>query len=110
MSEEINKSEGNKPVVPEADISKVKIRQVLAQRIRKSKAKHIIAVILLVAICFGGGILTDRLIMRHEYKKGFYGRPGIQYNMRRNSFGKRNSKSFNKNNNQQPAQNAQPNK
>lgn len=106
MSEEIKKPEENVAAVPETDISKVKITHILAQRMKKCGAKKIIAVILLAVICFGGGILTDRLALRHGAGRNFYGRPGMQRNMRGNSFGNRNDNKSPQN--QQSTQNSEP--
>lgn len=114
MSEELKKPEENMTSIPEADVSKVKVRHILGQRIKKCGAKRIIAVILLAAVCFGGGIFTDRLILNHGYGRNFYGRYGFQHNMNgRNSFGKGNSRFNNNSNGNQSSsqnQNQQPTK
>lgn len=106
MSEEIKKPEENTSAISGNDVSKVKITHILAQRMKKCGAKKIIAVILLAVICFGGGILTDRLALRHGAGRNFYGRPGMQRNMRGNSFGNRNGN--NSSQNQQSTQNSKP--
>lgn len=81
MSEEIVKVETNN--TSETDLSKIKIRHILWQRFKECGYKKIIGIILLVVISFGGGILTDRFIIRHAVGNRFYGRPGIQRNFRR---------------------------
>lgn len=94
MSEEINKLEEIKTSTPETDLSKIKIRHILAQRFKKCGFKKIIGIILLAVICFCGGFLTDRFVMRHEVGMRFYGRPGIQRHMPGNFSGNRSFRQY----------------
>lgn len=94
MNEEIGNVEEVKTSIPENDLSKIKIRHILSQRI--------IGLILLAVVSFGGGILTDRLILRHGAKKGFYGRAAIERNMPGKPGGKKDFKSGNGNKKQLP--------
>ncbi len=97
----------------ETDLSKVKIRNILSQRFKKHGFKKIISLILLAAICFCGGFLTDRFIIRHEMKNRFYGMHNIQHNISGNFYGNRSTKSLGRNRkqlspaNKVPSQNQQ---
>lgn len=89
MDEEIIKPGETETSTPETDLSKIKIRHILAQRIKKSSFRKIICIILLAVVCFCGGFLTDRFVMRHAASRRFYGRPGIQRHMPGNFNGNR---------------------
>lgn len=102
MNEEIGNAEEVKTSTPENDLSEIKIRHVLAQRIKKCGYKRIIGLILLAVVSFGGGILTDRLVLRHGAKKGFYGRAPIERNMPGKPGEKKDFKSGNGNKKQLP--------
>lgn len=104
-TEEIKPEEVRKST-PENDLSNIKIRHVLGQRIKKYGVRKIISYLLVAVIFFCGGFLTDRFIIRHRIGRGFYGKPGIQRGIPGNPFGQGRGGKFNKG--QQPPSNNPP--
>lgn len=89
------------------DLSSVKIRHVLGQRIKKCGAKKIISYVLVAVIFFCAGLMTDRFVMRDRFGRGFNGRPGFERNLPGgNPFGKGRGGEFKKG--QQPPANNNP--
>lgn len=88
------------------DLSKVKIRNVLRERIKKCKLnlKKIIACILVGAVCFGAGFFTGRVSIRHNLGRNVYGKPGIRRNMHGNFKGNKKFKSYQNGGAQSPQQ------
>lgn len=85
------------------DISKVKIRTILAQRLKKFRPsfKKALPLILVALISFAAGIGADRLITRHKVNKVIKQAPNIQrrFQDNRNSNGPFNNKQDNNKNN-----------
>lgn len=108
MREEITNTEEIKTSTQENDLSKIKIRHILAQRFKKYGLKKIIGILLLAAVFFCGGVLTDRLILRHGAGKRFYGKPGIRRNMPWNFNGSRSFRYNGRNRTQLPPSNNTP--
>jgi hypothetical protein len=83
--------------VSKEDISNVKIRTILNQRLKKWRPnfKKVIPLLLVGIICFMAGIGADRLFIGRRVNKAF-NRPGINQAMPRNGS---NSKQFNNNKN-----------
>lgn len=111
--EEIRKEEVRKEEVRKStpiDLSNVKIRHVLGQRIKKCGAKKIISYVLVAVIFFCAGLMTDRFVMRDRFGRGFNGKPGFERNLPGgpggNSFGKGRGGEFKKG--QQPPANSNP--
>jgi hypothetical protein len=95
-----NKNEVKKTITStaEPDLSKVKIRNVLAYKIKNSKLNRVVAIVLLGIICFGAGIVTDRTFVRHDLRRGYYGKSKIEGNVPRGFYGNRkNNRNFNQN-------------
>lgn len=95
-----------KESTPENGLSKVKIRHILAMRIKKYGARRVISYILVAVIFFCSGAMADRLVMGHRGNRGFSGNPGIQSGIPGNSFGNGKHGGFNKG--QQPPANNPP--
>jgi len=66
------------------DLSKIKIRTILKERLKKGNLKKTISIILICLICFAAGIGVDRLVMNHKDGKNFKGRPGFNQNFQNN--------------------------
>lgn len=93
----------NTSIVP-MDLSKVKIRHILRDRIKKGNLgfKKIIAFILVGAVCFGAGFFTGTASTRHKLGRNFYGKPGINRNMQGNFKGNKKFKAYPNNGVQSP--------
>lgn len=105
MDADIIKPEESHTNSTETDYTKVKIRHILAQRFKKYGTKKIVGLILLAVICFGAGLLTDRLVMRHENGRNFYGKSAIQRNISGKYYGNKRSRSYGNSGTQQPSSN-----
>ena len=86
------------------DISKVKIRTILNQRIKKCGFKRIISFVLIAILAFAAGVCTDRAFFNHRKGKDFKDRPGINRQTPKNKFNKKQP-----NNNKQPSNSTQQN-
>lgn len=71
------------------DISKIKIRTILKQRIKKCGGKKIVAFILVAIISFAAGVGVDRVMTRHRMGKAFRNRPGINRQFPKERFNKK---------------------
>jgi hypothetical protein len=84
----------------QGDISKIKIRKIISQRLRNSSPflKKVLPFILVALIGFAAGLGTDRLFTRGKFSKNFNNRPNIQrkfkYNQDNNQNNKQNNKNF----------------
>jgi hypothetical protein len=115
VTSENERADKNNTNESEPDLSKVKVGNVLAYKIRKCnpKVKKVIAAVLLGVICFGAGIASDRVFLRHELRDGFNGKYQMRQNMPGNFKGNRNfnqgkNKNQNSNNTTQAPSSGQP--
>lgn len=109
MVEEVKeeaKIEEAKESTPEIDLSEVKIRHIMAMRLKKYGAKRVISYILVAVLFFCLGTWTDRLLMGRRWNRGFYGKPGVQRGVPGKPF--ENGKGGKFNNGQQPPSNTTP--
>jgi len=83
----------------QGDISKVKIRKIISQRLRNSSPffKKVLPFILVALISFAAGFGTDRLFTRSKFSKNLKSRPNIQRNFKYNQENKQNNKQNDKN-------------
>ena len=87
----------------QGDISKIKIRKIISQRLRNSSPflKKVLPFILIALISFAAGFGTDRLFTRGRSIKAMKNRPTIQrkfkYNQDNNQNNKQNDKGFRNN-------------
>jgi len=95
IKDTIDKETNDIPAAPEAatnnaasqDLSKIKIRTILKERLKKGNLKKTISIILICLIFFAAGIGVDRLVMNHRDGKNFKGRPGFNENFQNNRNG-----------------------
>ncbi len=85
---EITNEESSKTKSPSSDISKVKIRDILKQRFKKTKPglKKALPIILVGIICFAAGIGVDRAFIGRRVSNNLRNRPGINQPMPNNDF------------------------
>lgn len=94
------------PAVPDKvegaqDISKVKIRTILRERIKKCGTKKILAFILVAIFSFAAGAGVDRALVNQRKGRAFNNRAGISNQLPNNRFNQKmqNNNNFNNNNN-----------
>jgi hypothetical protein len=102
-SETSSKSSTEKSFNKHEDVSKVKIRTILKQRLKKSNPilKKVISFIIVGIICFGAGLVAGKEINMHGNARVLINRNGMFKQMPNRSFngGNFNKRQFNNNGN-----------
>lgn len=104
MSEEINKTEGqsidtNNISTKPDDVSKVKIRTIIAHRFKNHKPtfKKVLPFVLVAIIFFAAGVGADKLFTRNRVNRAFKNRPNIQRRLPNNQNNNQNNNNFRSN-------------